>query len=433
MNEADEMCVRVKPGGKVRGTRAMRRWLPWWIRAIVVLVCGVTAVLQAQPDPRQMSGIPRSDPNLADGLITVRVIRGSFANNVPDHPVELLAGDTASTADTDAEGRASFTSLSPGAEVRVATTLDGARLVSQPFAAPGRGGVAVLLVGLTGGDSGPSVVARPGRVTLGQDSRILIELGEETVEVYYLLDVVNVADGPVEPQSPFEFTLPPGAQAGTVLQGSTPRTIVDGPRAWVSGAFAPGITPVHVAYILPYSSGTFVLSQRFPADFDQLLVFVEKWGEMDVSSTLIDRRGEMAADTTGGLPLLWGAGARVPAGQPVELELAGLPHHNGWPRIIALSLAGCIVALCLWGSRGAGDRDMQAQRVEVLQSRREKLFADLVKTEQQHRHGTIGPTRYGTRRAELVAQLERVLRDLDEGLAPAVMAAAAATPSPAQV
>jgi len=431
MNETDEMWVRVKLG--VRDTRAMRGWLPWRVRAVVVLVCGATAVLQAQPDPRQMSGIPRSDPNLADGLITVRVIRGSFANNVPDHPVELLAGDTASIADTDAEGRASFTSLSPGAEVRVATTLDGARLVSQPFAAPGRGGVAVLLVGLTGGDSGSSVVARPGRVTLGQDSRILIELGEETVEVYYLLDVVNVADGPVEPQLPFEFTLPSGAQTGTVLQGSTPRTIVDGPRAWVSGAFAPGITPVHVAYILPYSSDTFVLSQRFPADFDQLLVFVEKWGEMDVSSTLIDRRGEMAADTTGGLPLLWGAGARVPAGQPVELELTGLPHHSGWPRIIALSLAGCIVALCLWGSRQSGDGDIEAQRVEVLQSRREKLFADLVKTEQQHRHGTIGPTRYGTRRAELVAQLERVLRDLDEGLAPAVMALVAATPSPTQV
>ena len=56
-----------------------------------------------------------------------------------------------------------------------------------------------------------------------------------------------------------------------MLQGSTPRTVVDGSRAWVSGAFAPGITPVRVAYILPYSSGSLVLSQTFPADFDQLL------------------------------------------------------------------------------------------------------------------------------------------------------------------
>jgi hypothetical protein len=68
----------------------------------------------------------------------------------------------------------------------------------------------------------------------------------------------------------------------------------------------------------------------------------------------------------------------------------------------------------------------------MLQGRREKLFDDLVKTEQQHRHGTIGPTRYGTRRAELIAQLERVLRDLDEGLAPAAVAIAAGTPRSAQ-
>ena len=391
------------------------------LAASALVMCVVGAVLWAQPDPRQMSGIPRPDPNLADGLITVRVIRGSFANNVSDHPVELLAGDTVLTAETDREGRASFTSLSPGSQVRVATTLDGERLVSQPFATPGRGGVAVLLVGVTGGGGGDpitSVVAGPGRVTLGQDSRILIELGEETIEVYYLLDVLNVAEGPVAPQMPFELTLPSGAQAGTVLQGSTPRTIVDGSRVSVSGAFGPGITPVRVGYILPYSSGSLVLSQTFPADFDQLLVFVEKWGAMDVASALIDRRGEMAADATGGFPLLLGAGARVPAGQPVVLELGGLPHHSGWPRIIALSLSGVIVALSVWGASGTGGGDIEAQRVSVLQTRREKLFDDLVKTEQQHRHGTIGPTRYGTRRADLIAQLERVLRDLDEGLAP---------------
>ena len=403
------------------------------LAASALVMCMVGAVLWAQPDPRQMSGIPRPDPNLADGLITVRVIRGSFANNVSDHPVELLAGDTVLTAETDREGRASFTSLSPGSQVRVATTLDGERLVSQPFATPGRGGVAVLLVGVTGGGGGDpitSVVAGPGRVTLGQDSRILIELGEETIEVYYLLDVLNVAEGPVAPQMPFELTLPSGAQAGTVLQGSTPRTIVDGSRVSVSGAFGPGITPVSVGYILPYSSGSLVLSQTFPADFDQLLVFVEKWGAMDVASALIDRRGELAADATGGFPLLWGAGARVPAGQPVVLELGGLPHHSGWPRIIALSLSGVIVALSVWGASGTGGGDIEAQRVSVLQTRREKLFDDLVKTEQQHRHGTIGPTRYGIRRAELIAQLERVLRDLDEGLAP--VGAAEQTPRQAR-
>ena len=395
-----------------------------WMGTSVLLVCLAGAVPRAQLDPREMSGIPRPDLTLQDGSITVRVLRGTFANNVVGHPVELIAGASVSTADTDGEGRATFTSLSPGSQVRVVTTLDGVRLESQPFATPGRGGVAVMLVGAAaglGGDPVPPQVAAPGRVTLGQDSRILIELGEETVEVYYLLDVVNDADGPVDPQPPFELTLPSGAQAGTVLEGSTPRTIVDGPRAWVSGAFAPGVTPVRVAYILPYSSGSLVLSQAFPADFEQLLVFVEKWGAMDVASTLLDRRGEMAADVSGGSPLLWAAGARLAAAQPVVLELSGLPHHSGWPRTVALSLAGLIVAFSVWGSSGTGGVDREAEWVEMLRTRRETLFEDLVKTERQHRHGKIGATRYGTRRVELVAQLEGVLRDLDDGLAPAAM------------
>ena len=168
MNEIDEMRVGVTPGDIVRTTLGLTRR----VGSIVALVCGAGAVLCAQPDPRQMSGIPRPDPNLADGLITVRVIRGNFTNNVPDHTVELLAGDAVSTADTDPEGRASFTSLAPGSEVRVATTLDGERLVSQPFATPGRGGVAVLLVGTMGGSGDPAVsivVNRDGYCTNGSD------------------------------------------------------------------------------------------------------------------------------------------------------------------------------------------------------------------------------------------------------------------------
>jgi hypothetical protein len=400
-------------------------------------LCGLAATLSAQPNPLQMSGIPRPDPNLADEAITVRVIRGSFANNVTGHPVELRAGDDVSTTMTDGEGRATFTSPSPGVQVTVATTLDGARLVSQPFAAPGLGGVAVLLVGAAGdGDVGdaaadalPRVPARPGRVAFAQDSRILIELGEENVEVYYLLDVLNVEDSPVEPDTPFEFFLPAGAQGATILPGSSPRTLIDGPRVWESGGFAPGVTPVRVAYILPYSGGTLAFSQSFPADFAQLLVFTEKWGTIDVASTLIDRRGEMGADETGGAPMLWGAGGSVPAGRLVTLEMTGLPHHNAWPRIIALSLAGLIVAVSVWTSKGIGGHDPASRGGDTLQGRREHLFTELVKVERQQRLGKIGKTRYGTRRAELTEQLQSVLRDLDEGLSPDTAVSAPSTPA----
>jgi hypothetical protein len=259
-------------------------------------------------------------------------------------------------------------------------------------------------------------------VTLSQESRILLELGEEQIEVYYLLDVFNQAAWPVEPDPPFEFRLPPGAQAGTVLQGSTPRTLIDGPRVWVQGAFEPGVTPVQVASILSYSGDSLVLSQAFPANFEQLLVFVEKWGTVDVTSAQFERRGEMTAAQTGRSALIWGTGRGVSAGQPVVLELSGLPHHSGWPRIIALTLSALIVVIAGLGSTGAGGEGAPDPR-EALERRREKLFTELVKVERQHRQGRIKATRYGTRRAELIDRLQAVLRDLDEGLA--------AAPSPA--
>ena len=393
-----------------------------------ILTCLALTMVAAQPDPRQMSGIPRPDQNLGDGLITVRVIRGSFANNVTDHPVELRGGDRVLTAETDAEGRATFSGLRTESRVIVETTVDGETLTSQPFDVPATGGVAVLLVGGSGGVPGDPVAmptARAGRVTFGQDSRILVELGEENIEVYYLLDVLNVADAPVEPDTPFEFVLPSGSQGPTILQGSSPRTLVDGDRVWVTGGFGPGLTPVRVAYILPYSTGALALAQTFPADFDQFLVFVEKWDTMNVTSPLIDRRGEMAADATGGAPLLWGAGGRVAAGQAVEFELTGLPHHGAWPQNTALTLALFIIAVSAWGSTGVDERNPAVRRLESLHTRREKLFTDLVKIERQHRSGKIGATRYGTRRAELFDRLQSVLRDLDEGLVRSEMVASA--------
>ncbi len=409
------------PGARPARSRAAGVSNP--VAASVLLLCLAVSAL-AQPDPRQMSGIPRPDPNLSDGSITVRVIRGSFANDVAGQTVELRAGDRGSTAETDEEGRATFLTLNPGEQVTVATELDGVELESLPFAAPGRGGVAVLLVGASGdpGAADARPAARPGRVTLSQESRILVELGEQLIEVYYLLDVFNQSPWPVEPEPPFEFRLPPGAQSGTVLGGSTPRTLVDGPRVWVQGAFEPGVTPVHVASILPYSGDGLVLSQVFPADFEQLLVFVEQWGALDVASAQIERRGEMSAAETGLSALIWGAGRRVPAGEPVVLELSGLPHHAGWPRIVTLALSALIVVIGMVGSAGAGGPAGPDGR-EALERRREKLFTDLVKVERQHRQGRIKATRYGTRRAELIDQLQNVLRELDDGLAVGAAAA----------
>ena len=81
-----------------------------------------------------------------------------------------------------------------------------------------------------------------------------------------------------------------------------------------------------------------------------------------------------------------------------------------------------MVAVGFVGSSGAGG-PAGPDRRETLERRREKLFTELVKVERQHRQGRIKSTRYGTRRAELIDQLQDVLRELDEGLAVGVAAA----------
>ena len=125
------------------------------VAAVLAIIGAVTAAAVAQPDPRQMSGLPLPDPQLPDGTITVRVIRGQLTNNVLNHPVELHQGDSVSTSDTNAEGRATFLTLAAGTQVYAVTELDGERIESQRFPIPGRGGIRVMLVGAAGDASLP--------------------------------------------------------------------------------------------------------------------------------------------------------------------------------------------------------------------------------------------------------------------------------------
>ena len=391
--------------------------------ACAMLVTATDVV--AQPDPRQMSGLPLPDPALPDGTITVRVIRGQISNNVPDQLVELRQGDTVETARTDAEGRATFLTLNPGQQVQASTELDGQRLQSRSFAVPGRGGIRVMLVGAD--PDNPAMPSRPGAVTLGGESWIQVELIEESVEVYYFLEVVNTGGGPVDPPTPVAFDLPNGAIGTTVMQGSSPRTLVDGRRVELSGPFDPGATPFHVAYILPYTGESLAIAQDFPVDLEALLISVEQWGDMEVVSSQIDRRMELPASERNGTPYMLGAGPRVSVGRPLSVELVGLPHRSSVPSTVTLIMAIGILGFGFWGALGQPEDSSAGKKRKTLEARKEKLMADLVKVERQHRAGKIGSTKHASRRHELIGALERVYGDLDEQLTSVLLSSSRAS------
>jgi hypothetical protein len=366
------------------------------------------------PDPKQMSGIPRPVTDLPDKSISVRVIRGELSNNIPNQPVQLRVGDKVLTTKTDEAGRAQFDNVTPGATAKASTEVAGEHLESQEFPAPARGGIRLLLVATDPSKppaTQPDAPAVNGDVVLGGESRIVVEPVEEAAQVFYLLDIANNARVPVNPPAPFEFDLPKGALGATIMEGSSPNAAAVGPHVSVQGPFAPGHTYVQAAYQMPAGSGSMTIAQRFPAMLEQLAVVVKKSGNTTLSSAQIKEQRELPAQ---GEVFIAATGGPIAAGQPLELEIGGIPHHSRAPRVIALALAGLIVAVGVWTSgRPGGDPSGSAAERKRLVARRDRLFNDLVRLEHDHRGGRGDERRYATRREEMLAALEQIYGALD--------------------
>jgi hypothetical protein len=375
-------------------------------------VWALPAVARAQfqmPDPKQMAGIPRPVSDLPDGTVSVRLIRGSLSNNLKGQGVELHAGSRTLEAKTDDAGRAEFKGVAEGTTVKAVAEVDGERLESQEFPFPGKGGIRLLLVATDKAAAAAPPVT--GQVTLGSQTRIVMEPGDESVQLYYLLSIQNSGAAPVNPPKTFTFDMPTGALGSSLLRGSSPQAAVTGTHVRVQGPFAPGTTAVQVACELPSSSGTLEITQQFPAQLEQFAVVVKKLGDTKLSSPLIAQQKDLSAD---GEAYIAASGAAVPADRPISLVLYDLPHHSAAPRVVALVLAVAIVLAGVWASsrKPEGEPGRVAERKRLV-ARREKLLADLVRLERDHLSGRGDRTRYAARREELIAALELVYGALD--------------------
>jgi hypothetical protein len=365
-------------------------------------------------DPKQMAGIPRPVTDLPDRSISVRVIRGELSNNIANQPVELHVGSKVLTVKTDEAGRAQFDNVSPGATVKATTEVAGERLESQEFRAPDQGGIRLMLVATDSSKAPatlPDAPAVKGDVVIVAESRIVIEPIEEAARVFYLLDIANNARVPVNPPAPFGFELPKGALGAAIMDGSSPNAAAAGAHISVQGPFPPGHTYVQAAYQMSAEGGSLTIAQRFPATLEQLAVVVKKAGSTTLSSPQLKEQRELPAQ---GEMFIAATGGAVAAGQPLELEVGGIPYHSAAPRIITLSLAGLIVVIGAWASgQPAGDPSGRVAERKRLIARRERLFGDLVRLERDRRSGRGDDRRYAARREEILAALENVYSALD--------------------
>jgi ribosomal protein L40E len=363
------------------------------------------------PDPKQMAGIPRPVTDLPEGHVSVRLIRGQLSNNIPDFPVEMHAGDKVTTVKTDENGRAEFSGMQGGTPVKFVAVVDGERLESQEFPAPSQGGIRLMLVATLKGAAGAAAAPlkpQTGTVVFGNETRVIMDIADDTLQIYYLLDVQNSAGVPVSPATPLIMDVPEDAQ-GTALLGKGP-VLVTGNRVSLTGPFSPGQTPIQVGFTLPHSSGDVTLTQKLPVSTGTIAVLMKKVGEMGLASTQFPQIEERQFQ---GETYVLAQAPPQAAGTTLTLNISGLPHHSPVPHTIALVLAFMIAGTGLWAAVKVPQQGVDAARLKQLKSKREKIFADLIRLEQQRRSGTVDASRYAERRPALMAQLERVYRDLD--------------------
>src|SRR5262245_5629808 len=217
----------------------------------IAVVLTVALSAQDMPDPSLINGraIPAAD--LANGTVTVRVVREAIGNNMPGQQVKVTVGRTTQTATTDEQGRAEFKSLPRGADAIAEVSVEGETLRSQPFAVPTSGGLRVILVaGIAKAaerkkQEEAAAAAEPptkGIVVLGGNSRVLMQFNNDALDVYYILEIVNSARARVDTGGPIVFDLPRGASGATALEGSSKTATVSETRITVAGPFASGTT-----------------------------------------------------------------------------------------------------------------------------------------------------------------------------------------------
>jgi len=304
------------------------------------------------PNAGEMSGRPLPDAAIPLGTVTVRVVRGGFDKNVPNIPVTFTIDGESRVVTTDADGRAQVTGLRTGASVQAVAVVEGERLESQAFVMGGSG-MRVALVATDPEDvaraaEDKTLAAAPaakGIVVLGPESRVIIELDEDGLTVFYLMDIVNSARTPVDIGGPLIFEFPTGARGTSILPDSSSQATANGPRVIVTGPFAPGKTTVQMAYELPYRGSTARLEQVWPATLQQLTLLVEQHGAMEIASPQIGSRNTTVNE---GQPLIFANGPAIQAGQPLTLDLSGLPSHPEWPMWSALVVGLGLMGWGLW-------------------------------------------------------------------------------------
>ena len=401
--------------------------IPWRTTVVMFFVCSVAVFAQMppfaagaggqMPDPKSMSGQPLPVGDLSPGTVVVRVVRGQMTNVVPGQAVTLTVNGQPKTVTTDQSGHAEFDGLAPGAKAQATVTVSGEKLDSEQFDIPSAGGIRLVLVA-TDPDAEKKAAEDAklaklppvnGIVVIGDQSRFVLEIGDDALNVYNILPIVNTGKRSVQTSAPLVFELPKSAVGLGLLEGSTQQASASGNRVIVNGPFGPGTTLVQFAYSIPLGSDSITVAESMPASIAQFALVAQKTGAMHLSSPQLADAREVPAD---GQLFIAGQGRAMKAGETLTLTITGLPHHASWPRNTALFAAVVIILGGVWAARRRPQAPETGAR-QRLQKEQSRLYGELAALERDQREGRVSPEAYAARRAKLVDALEAVYARLD--------------------
>ena len=150
-----------------------------------------------------------------------------------------------------------------------------------------------------------------------------MQFNNDALDVYYILEIVNSARTRVDFGAPLVIELPPGANGATALEGSSKLATVSEDRITITGPLPSGTTMLQAAFRMPYDDANLTLTQKWPAAFQQMIVGVQKVGNLQVASPQLNETNEVRTES-GDLFVL-GNGPALPAGGTLTLNVSRSP------------------------------------------------------------------------------------------------------------
>lgn len=351
-------------------------------------------------------------PELPRGTLVVRVVDENGEALADAHVEVGMLQNGASdrkVGRTGADGEIRWDRLPAGGDraFRVIVTNGPARFAAEPFQMSGDSGFRVTVT------RWPVTESTQGLLLFVM--RTFLEFAEEgdRLKVTQHMQLMNMTRSAIAPDDGIPIPVPRGMKAFRTEQGMGDQRVVDRDgKLFLEGSIPPGEVQLAYGFDLDLSGSNFTYEQRLPFRVVLAEAYVEKAPGMTMK---VPGMGDTEEVELEGRTFLTARIARRPQSpefRKLKIELGALPGP-GSGRWIALGLGVIVMGLGLASLLSGGDR-REAEHA-ALRAEKDRLLAEGVRIEEQHRKGKLDATLYERVRERNLTRLAEVLRMEDRG------------------